>query len=211
MKNATCFIYIFCILICVGCAHKPASERSAQELFDEAQKFATKGLVEKASERFMQVRTYYPANELAKKSLLSMADLYYEHEEYDSALNSYEEFSLLYPTDPEASYCFYRTGLCHYQKRASFDRSQDETQKAIQTLEQFLRRYPNSPLADQAKENLKNAKIVMAKHYLYIGKFYLKKHKYEAACNRFSYVKQHYSGLGVDADIDKLITKSCDR
>ena len=50
---------------------------------------------------------------------------------------------------------------------------------------------------------------MLAKHYVYIGKFYLKKKEYGAACKRFQYVREHYPNVPLDDDLDELISRSC--
>ncbi len=192
-----------------GCAHDQPKTRPAQEIFDEAVELAKKDKVEKAAEMFMEVRTYYPANELAKKSLIGTADMYYDNELYESALQSYEEFRLLYPTDPEADYSLYRIGMCHFKQMSSFERDQSQTVKAIQTFENFLTAYPKSPYLKEAKDDMAAARSVLAKHYVYVGKFYLKKKDYRAACNRFQYVRKEYPDARLDDDLDSLISRSC--
>lgn len=197
------------LILFSGCAHKETAKRSAQELFQEATELAQKEKVDEAAERFMEVRTYYPGDELAKKSLLGTADLYYNNEVYESALQSYEEFRLLYPTDPEASYSLYRIALCHFNQMSTFDRDQSETVRAIQTFENCLTSYPGSPYAQAVKDQLIEAKTVLAKHYVYIGKFYLKKKDYRAACTRFQYVKKQYPTITLEDDLESLLTQSC--
>ncbi len=204
-----CTLLLFALVFVAGCAHEQPKTRPAQEIYDEAADLAKKGKVEKAAELFMEVRTYYPGNELAKKSLLGTADMYYDNELYESALQSYEEFRLLYPTDPEADHSLFRIGMCHFKQMSTFERDQSQTVKAIQTFENFLTAYPKSPFAKEAKENLAAARSVLAKHYVYVGKFYLKKKDYRAACNRFQYVRKEYPNAKLDDDLDSLIYQSC--
>ena len=201
--------FIAFLMFVSGCAHKDTQVRSAQDIFKEARELAQKGKVDKASEMFMEVRTYYPGDELAKKSLLETGDLYYNNELYESALQSYEEFRLLYPTDPEAGYSLYRIALCHFNQMNTLDRDQSESVRAIQTFENYLSSYPDSPYAQAAKDQLVEAKTLLASHYVYIGKFYLKKKDNKAACNRFQYVKKQYPGISLEDDLDALISQSC--
>jgi outer membrane protein assembly factor BamD len=204
-----CILLLAAVTFVTGCAHEKPKIRPAQEIYQEAAGLAKKGKVEKAAEAFMEVRTYYPGNELAKKSLLATADMYYNNELYESALQSYEEFRVLYPTDTEADYSLYRIGLCHFNQMSTFERDQSQTVKAIQTFENFLSAYPKSPYVQGANDNMAAARTVLAKHYVYIGKFYLKKKDYKAAGNRFQYVKKEYPNASLEDDLDSLISKSC--
>jgi outer membrane assembly lipoprotein YfiO len=93
----------------------------------------------------------------------------------------------------------------------TIDRDQTETVKSIRSFEDFLRMYPNSTYSNEANENLKQSKILLAQNGIYIGKFYLKKNKWhEAACKRFKEIKAGFPGLGLDEELDKLIEQSCD-
>jgi outer membrane protein assembly factor BamD len=194
-----------------GCAHSPeGKEPPADVLYKEAQQFAQDGKVEKASEAYMKVRTFYPGNDLAKQSLLDLSDLYYKNGEYVSALNSYQEFRMLYPTDAKSEYCMFKSAMCHFKQILTIDRDQTETVKSIKSFEDFLRMYPESTYSNEANENLKKSKIVLAKNGIYIGKFYMHRKKWhEAACRRFTEVKAGFPGLGLDEELDNLIKETC--
>ncbi len=204
-------IFIMLILATAfGCAHDQEQRKSAQELFDEATLLASKNKIEKATETFMEVRTYFPGDELARKSLLATADLNFDEELYDTALESYKEYRLLYPTDLDASYSLYKIGMCYFSQINTFDRDQEETVRSIKTFEDFLRTYPDSPYVSDAQQQLASAKLTLARHYIYIGKFYLKKKNKDAACKRFLEVQRQYPGIGLDEELEALIGKSCD-
>jgi outer membrane protein assembly factor BamD len=208
-KALSIIIYLFISSLIFSCAHDTDKIKPAQELYDEATGLAKKGDVEKAAEAFMQVRTYYPGHELARKAIFNTADLYYDQEDYELALKNYEEFRLLYPTDIDAGYCLFRIGMCHYKQMGTLDRDQNETLKAIQSLEAFLKTYPGSPYIINTTDSLKEAKTLLAKHYVYIGKFYLKKGNSKAACSRFQSIKKQFPDTDLGEDIDSLISTSC--
>jgi len=193
----------------LGCAHKPDQELPVGDLYREAQTLAKAGKVDKAAEAFMKVRTYYPGDDLAKESLLALGDLYFTNKDYQSSLGSYQEFRLLYPTDPKASYALFRIALCHSKQLLTFDRDQTETINTIRSFENYLKLYPDSPYELEAREKLNDARTLLAKNSLYIGKFYLKKNDKKAACKRFQEIKANFSGLGLDKEVDKLIAESC--
>jgi len=203
------FFSLTIVLLALGCAHEKEVIKPAEELFNEASALAKKGKVEKAAEAFMQVRTYYPGHDLARKSVLATGDLYYDQQLYEEALKNYEEFRLLYPTDIEAGYCLYRIGMCHFEQMSTYDRDQSETSKAIQTFQTFLKTYPGSPHVADATLKLKEAQTRLATHYLSIGKFYLKKHNTKAACKRFQFIKRQYPDIELGENIDALISRAC--
>ena len=203
------FLFMIFAPLLFNCSHESDKIRPAQELFDEASQLAKNGKVDKAADAFMQVRTYYPGNELARKSILSTADLYYNQDDYELALKNYEEFRLLYPTDADAGYCLFRIGMCHYKQMGTLDRDQSETMRAIQSFEVFLKTYPISGYGKDAETSLKEARTLLARHYLYIGKFYLRKGNTKAACARFQSIQKQYSDTDLGENIDTLISTSC--
>lgn len=202
-------LILLAAVILAGCAHDGDAIRPAQELFDEGVRLAAKGDAEKASETFMQVRTYYPGHELARRALLATADLHFDKEDYPSALKSYREFRLLYPTDPDAGYGLFRIGMCHYRQMGTFDRDQSETTKAIQSFDAFLKTYPDSPHAADAAGYRLEARTLLARHDVSIGRFYLRKGNLNAACSRFRAVKGQYTATELSEDIDALILRAC--
>lgn len=202
-------IALLSMTLFLSCAHEGEAIKPAQELFDEGTRLAGKGEVEKASETFLQVRTYYPGHDLARRALLATGDLHYDEEDYPSALKSYQEFRLLYPTDTDAGYSLFRIGMCHYQQMGTLDRDQSETTRAIQSLDAFLKTYPGSPHAEEAAKYMKEARVLLARHNVYIGKFYLRKGNAKAACSRFQAVKAQYPDADLEDDIDALILKAC--
>jgi len=214
MKTTSSYLSLFFlaalfILHLAGCAHEPPKVLPAKDIFQEAAQLAKKGNVDKAAEKFMEVRTYYPGDDLARRSLLATADLYYDNELYESSLQSYQEFRLLYPTDAEAEYALFRIGMCNFKQMSTFDRDQTQTVKAIQSFENFMAAYPSSPHVQAAKDSLVAARTVLAKHYMYVGKFYLKGKDYAGACKRFQYVRSNFAGIQLDDDLNSLISTAC--
>ncbi|MDT8273009.1 MAG: outer membrane protein assembly factor BamD [Desulfomonilia bacterium] len=209
MKHMLIIAGLFLVALCAGCAHDRDAVRPAEELFQTATDLAAQGRVEKATDAFMEVRTYHPGHELARQALLSLGDLHYDNELYDEALRYYGEYRLLFPTDPGAPYSLFRIGMCHFQQRLSFDRDQSQTVKAIETFDTFLAAYPESPYAGEARERLTDARRLLAEHYLSIGRFYLRNKNPDAACRRFQQLQDQFSGLGLDIEIEQLIRKAC--
>jgi len=197
------------LIFLYACAHGPVREKTAEELFHQAQQLANKNKAEEAVDTFMKVRTFYPGDELAKRSLLSIADLYSKNKDYATALDNYKEFMLLYPTDPDTPYCLFKIGMSHFKQMCTYDRDQSETVKAVKTFKDLMEKYPASPYVKEGRIRLRDARIRLARHYIYIGKFYLRDHKYKAACRRFNYIRKNYSGLGLDKETKDLISKSC--
>jgi outer membrane protein assembly factor BamD len=114
-----------------------------------------------AREYFRQLMDSYPQSPFRADAKLGMGDTYLGERSGESfvlATNEYREFLNFYPTHPRADYAQFKLAMSHfYQMRAAM-RDQTETRDAIRDLEAFLSRFPNSSLAPEARDKLREAK-----------------------------------------------------
>jgi len=76
----------------------------------------------------------------------------------------------------------------------SYDRNQSHTKEALRWFESLIEKYPDSPLAEDARKMRDVCREKLARHELYVGKFYMKRDKYKAAAERFRAVALDYNG-----------------
>lgn len=202
-------IVVVALLVLSACAADEAAKQSADVLYAEAQQLAKGKRVEKAVERYQSLRTFYPGHELAKRSLIDLADLYYTQNDYEQAAVNYNEFRMLYPTDAEASYCLFRIGLCFFNRLEEYDRDQSAAVQTIQVLGQFVELYPASPYVDEARSDINVARSLIARQELGVVDFYIHKKKYAAACARLKNVAAAYGDLGFEAEIAAMREQAC--
>lgn len=114
-----------------------------------------------AREYFRQLIDSYPQSPFRADAKLGTGDTYLGERSAESfvlAANEFREFLSFYPTHPRADYAQYKLAMSHfYQMRAPM-RDQTETRDAIKELQAFLTRFPNSPLVDEARQKLREAK-----------------------------------------------------
>ncbi len=156
------------------------------------------GSYKKAIASFERLRDEYPMSELAILAKLGIADAHYSDKAYVEAEAAYGDFIYLHPTNENLPYVMYQLGMCHYQQMSSIDRDQAETVKAVQEFEKLLARFPNSKFALMAEKMVRECRARIAEHEFYVGEFYFKQKKYEAALSRFETVAREYPNLGLD-------------
>ena len=145
-----------------------------------------------ASKKFEEVDRQHPYSDWARKSLLMSAYAFYNAQEYDSCIGAATRYVTLHPGSPDAAYAQYLIAASHYDQIQDISRDQGRTEKAIAALEEVIRKYPTSEYAVSAKTKLEGARDQLAGREMSIGRFYLKKHDYIAAINRFKTVVTHY-------------------
>jgi len=134
--------------------------------------------------------TYSPYATLAE---LRTGDAYFQKEEYEQAAIEYEEFLKRHPGHAEAPYATYRLALSYYKEMKSPDRDPLNTRLALQWFDIFLEKYPDSPLAPDARERALRCRDRLARREIYIGNFYSSRDNYKAAADRYKIVVDDYN------------------
>jgi outer membrane protein assembly factor BamD len=145
-----------------------------------------------ASKKFEEVDRQHPYSDLARKSLLMSAYAFYNAQDYDSCIGAATRYVTLHPGSPDAAYAQYLIAASHYDQIQDISRDQGRTEKAIAALEEVIRKYPTSEYAVSAKTKLEGARDQLAGREMSVGRYYLKKHDYIAAINRFKTVVTQY-------------------
>lgn len=141
---------------------------------------------------FDEVERQHPYSQWARRAQLMSAYSYYLGNKYDDAILSAERFLSLHPGNRAASYAHYLIAICHYERIIDVGRDQKITEKALAALEEVVRRYPNTPYAEDAQLKLDLTRDHLAGKEMEIGRFYQKDGQYLAAISRFRTVLERY-------------------
>ncbi|MCB2081208.1 MAG: outer membrane protein assembly factor BamD, partial [Rickettsiales bacterium] len=117
---------------------------------------------------------------------------YYKEEEYEDALATIDHFLHLNPGNKSAPYMYYLKALSYYDRISDVRRDQAITQEALNALNEVIRRYPDTEYGRDAKLKIDLVHDHLAGKEMEVGRFYLKRHNYIAAQNRFRKVIESY-------------------
>jgi outer membrane protein assembly factor BamD len=140
---------------------------------------------------FQQIVDNYPQSTFRPDAKLGVGDSYLGENTAESvvlAANEYKEFLSYYPTNARADYAQYKLAMSHFSRMRSAQRDQTETKGAVKEFEGFFDRYPNSPLAPEVKEKLREARDRMTEADYMVGVFYFKVRWYPGAISRFKQI-----------------------
>ncbi len=169
------------------------------------------GRYKKAREYYTRLKEEHPLHDLAILAELGIADAYYSDKDYPEAEAAYSDFISLYPTHEQVPYAIYQLGMCHFVQMGAIDRDQTETIQAKREFDRLMARYPQSKFVALAEEKNQECKKNLAEHEYYIGNFYFKQKKYEAALKRFETILRDYAGVGLDEEVRKRISQTKER
>jgi outer membrane protein assembly factor BamD len=151
-----------------------------------------KGKSVDAAKRFEEVDRQHPYSDWARKSLLMSAYAYYEAKDYDNTIGAATRYVTLHPGSPDAAYAQYLIASSHYDQIPDISRDQTRTEKAIASLQEVARKYPNSEYAQAAKRKMEAARDQLAGKEMAVGRYYMDKRDFTAAINRYKVVVTQY-------------------
>jgi len=146
----------------------------------------------KAAKRFEEVDRQHPYSEWARKALLMSAYAHYEGTNYDDSVIAAKRYVTLHPGSPDAAYAQYLIASSYFDQIPDITRDQQRTDKALQALDEVVRKYPNTEYAASAKQKMEIARDQLAGKEMETARYYQKKRDYVAAINRFKVVITQY-------------------
>jgi outer membrane protein assembly factor BamD len=145
-----------------------------------------------AAKKFDEVDRENPYSDWARKALLMSAYSYYQADEYDECVNSAKRYVALHPGSADAAYAQYLIGSSYYDQILDVSRDQARANRAIDALQEVVRKYPNSEYAVAAQKKIEMARDQLAGKEMDVGRFYEKKRDFIGAINRFKVVVTQY-------------------
>lgn len=143
---------------------------------------------------FEEVERQHPYSSWARRAMLMEAYANYQNRAYDDAIEDAQRFISLHPGNESAPYAYYLVAICHFERILDVGRDQATTQNALNALNDVVRRFPESPYAQDARLKIDMVYDQLAGKEMAIGRFYLRRDQHLAAINRFRTVveDEHY-------------------
>ena len=116
---------------------------------------------------------------------LKVGDCHFLKKEYLEAIAAYEEFKKIHPGHEEIPYVQFQIGMSYFNQMLTLDRDQTPTKKALSSFEYLIANSSPSLFTEKAKEKIGVCKKRLADHEFYIGNFYYKQGRFQAAASRF--------------------------
>jgi outer membrane protein assembly factor BamD len=183
------------LLVLAACGdskNKVVIEKPVDDLYNKAMDDLVAENYQSAAQTFDQVESQHPYSVWATKSQLMEVYANYADGRYDDAILAADRFIQLHPGNRDVGYAYYLKAICYYMQIVDVGRDQKLTQLALKSLEDVIRRFPDSKYARDAKLKLDFTRDHLAGKEMEIGRYYLNRGEYLAAMNRFKRVIENY-------------------
>ena len=182
------------LVLLAACGNKEAAyvEKPVEELYNSAMDALVAGNYRTAAKGFDEVERQHPYSAWATKAQLIAAFANYQTNQYDEAILAAEHFIQLHSGNKDASYAYYLVALSYYEQIADVGRDQKITERALNSLQEVIKRYPDSEYARDSRLKIDLTRDHLAGKEMEIGRYYLRQKQYLAAINRFRQVVEKY-------------------
>jgi outer membrane protein assembly factor BamD len=186
-----------------GCHHNKVSNPIAnvdskqpdKVLFDRAMDAMKRGKYDVARITLQTLINTYPDSEFIARAKLAVGDSWFAEGStagYQQAEVEYKDFITFFPNLPEAAEAQLKIANMHYKQMEKADRDFTHATRAEDEYRQLLQQWPDSKLADQAKQRLREVQEVLAERQYRIGRFYYLRESYPAAIARLKTLVDSY-------------------
>jgi outer membrane protein assembly factor BamD len=185
------FLVIAGALALAACANKDKDayvERPVEALYNTAMDDLAAEDYSKAAKAFDETERQHPYSIWATKAQLMAAYALYQAGNYDESILALDRFIQLHPGHTDIAYAYYMKALDYYVQITDVGRDQRITEDALKTMQEVVRRFPESRYARDARLKIDLTRDHLAGKEMEIGRYYENVGEYLAAINRFRVV-----------------------
>ena len=166
-----------------------------KQLYDKAVDATKRGHFDLARLELQNLLATYPDSQYQMRAKLAIADSWYKEggtAALTQAEQEYKDFVVFFPNAPEAAEAQMRIGDIYFRQMDKPDRDYAKAVHAEEEYRRMLTDYPDSKLAPQAKQKLREVQEVLATRESSIAAFYATRENWPATIARYQTVVDTY-------------------
>jgi outer membrane protein assembly factor BamD len=197
-----------------GCASTEGEAQTALDYTDNAKRDYDAAMAafedknwELTNQLFSEVKRKYAYSRYARLAELRLADASFQQEKFAEAISGYKEFVHDHPNDPEVPYARYRVAKGEYESVSQSillppleERDLASVNDALATLRNYLSDYPKTDHGEELQYMLEVVLGLLARHELYVARYYLDRGRFEAAVMRCEYALKNLKRSGLEPE-----------
>ncbi len=177
---------------CAGDEEPVYVEQPVESLYNNAMDLLLDEQYLLAAQAFDEVERQHPYSLWATRAQIMATFAYYQADSYDDAILAGQRFVELHPGHRDVAYAYYLIAMSYYEQISDVGRDQRMTELALQSLDEVVRRFPDTKYARDASLKIDLARDHLAGKEMSIGRYYLERDQYVAALTRFRRVIERY-------------------
>jgi len=186
-------ITLLCLIALSACASKPLELSKSAELdYERGQHLVEVEDYAKALIFLEKFSAKYPYSQYAAGAELLRLKAAYNDGQFVLSEVLSQRFIDAHPDHPDHVYVRYMHAMSLYKQSSSAQLDQQFSHKARDAFLALNQAYPSNPYSAEIQKELQVLTNRVASYETSVGKFYLDKHLYVAAANRFILVKNEY-------------------
>ena len=184
-----------------GCAPRKRFDPTPEGEFEAAYQAYEKKKYPTAIDAFKQLIYKYPGSDLVEQGRYYLADSYFLNGENLLAANEFELLNREFPQGRFADVSLYKAGIAYSRLSRRPERDQNETRKALETLETLLTKYPNTEYRDSIRAQVRSLKDKLAQKEFDTAQFYIKRKLYDSSIIYLKSVLTNYPESSIMPDV----------
>lgn len=218
---------LFASMLLAGCALFGTEEEDTealdatstrQMLYEAAQRSLRTGNFSDSVTRLQRLEARYPFGPYAEQAQLELIYANYMAWDIEAARNAADRFIRLHPQHPNVDYAYYMRGLAATARSRgvlnrlfAIDESRRDVttaRKAFNDFDEFLKLFPSSEYARDARQRMIHLRNVLAQSEVNVATWYMSRGAYVAAANRARYAIENYSQTPAAPDALAILVES---
>ncbi len=192
-------------VILLSCAaNKQVDVHSAEEEFNLGKELYESGKYDEAIERFKNVIYKYPGSRLLEDAQFWLADTYLAKGDYEQAELEYEFLLRNFPNSRFTIKASYSLAITYYKLSPPYPLDQTYTRVALNALDNFIARYADTELAQEARRMRIKCIDKLVRKELETARLYNKVDKPEAALFYLNGILDKYPETTLKDEIEEL-------
>ena len=178
-------------------------KETEKELYESAQRAQRSGQWNSAIQVLQSLEENFPFGAYAQQSQLELIYVYYQANEYASAIAAADRFIRLHPTHRSIDYAYYMRGVASFYQNSALDyflvldASKKDLGSASESMEYFtklIHQFPGSAYTQDAQKRMIFLRNLLARHEIHVANYYFRRGAHVAAANRGKFVVENYQG-----------------
>ncbi|MFD1293629.1 outer membrane protein assembly factor BamD [Lutibacter holmesii] len=192
-------IYIFILLIATGLSscgeyHKVLNKGTAQEQYKMATKMYEEQSYNKANQLLEKITPFYRGKPQNERIQYMISQAHYNTKQYTLSSYYFDKFVKNYPQSSKVEEAAYLSARSYYLASPVYSLDQKDTYEAINALQNFIYKYPESDKIAEANQSIKELTFKLEKKAFENARQYYHTMDYVAAITAFDIFLGEYLG-----------------